>query len=107
MGRETLSWVETKGGTVEADIVILNLTMEMRLLMEILPFKPLQASPPRDGWGAFMVYAGVDTSAVKHLEGLHHQFVNDQPLGNGKPVFFSISPEWDKPVLQKIGEQLL
>ena len=58
--------------------------------------KTLQASPPRDGWGAFMVYAGVDTSAVKHLEGLHHQLVNDQPLGNGNSIFLSISPEWDK-----------
>ena len=92
--------VETKRGErFEADIIILNLTMgNAAKLMANSSFdsKTLQASPPRDGWGAFMVYAGVDTSAVKHLEGLHHQLVNDQPLGNGNSIFLSISPEWDK-----------
>ena len=69
--------------------------------------KTLQASPPKDGWGAFMVYAGVDTSAVKHLEGLHHQFVNDQPLGNGNSIFSPSLLNGIKPVLRKIEEQLL
>ena len=43
-----------------------------------------------------MVYTGIDSSAVKGLEGLHHQLVKKQPLGNGNSVFLSISPEWDK-----------
>ncbi|MDP6091262.1 MAG: NAD(P)/FAD-dependent oxidoreductase [SAR324 cluster bacterium] len=91
---------ETKRGErFEADVIIVNLTREnASKLMEKSPYhqKFVSSAPPRDGWGAFMVYTGIDSSAVKNLEGLHHQLVKKQPLGNGNSVFLSISPEWDK-----------
>ena len=93
----------------EADIIILNLTMgNAAKLMADSSFrsKTLQASPPRvvgeHSWFTQGGYFCGETS-----EGLHHQLVNDQPLGNGNSIFLSISPEWDKTRAPKIEEQLL
>jgi phytoene dehydrogenase-like protein len=52
-------------------------------------------SRPKGVWGAFMVYAGLDGSAVADPFPLHHQVVLRQPFGNGNTVFLSLSPVWD------------
>jgi C-3',4' desaturase CrtD len=91
--------VETqRGGSYPADLVIANLTpWNLReLLEEDLP-APLKrlAGTPDAGWGAFVVYAGLDGSAVPAGFPLHHQVVAGRPLGEGNSVFLSLSPEWD------------
>ena len=48
------------------------------------------------GWGAFMVYAGVDGGAIPDHAPLHHQVIVREPLGEGNSVFVSVSPGWDK-----------
>jgi C-3',4' desaturase CrtD len=88
--------VETKRGkSFPADRVIANLT----------PWNVTQLlgenGPPRlpasfDGWGAFMVYVGLDGAAVPAEFPLHHQVIAREPLAEGNTVFLSLSPGWDK-----------
>jgi C-3',4' desaturase CrtD len=91
--------VETKRSMYfPADIVIINLPPwnVARLLGEHAPSK-LRALPaqPRNGWGAFMLYVGLDGGAVPEEHPLHHQVVRREPMGNGNTVFLSLSPTWD------------
>jgi len=92
--------VETKKGlSFPADIVIANLPEWniAPLLGEAAP-RRLRNLPPRpaSGWGAFILYLGIDGSAVPHGLALHHQVVTGSPLAEGNSVFLSISPSWDK-----------
>jgi phytoene dehydrogenase-like protein len=84
---------------VPADLVIINLPPWniVKLLEGDLPGR-LQKLPPKPEklWGAFMVYAGVDGSAVPPSMPLHHQIVVREPFGNGNTVFLSLSPAWDE-----------
>ena len=91
--------VETKrGGTFPADLVVANLPPWnlASLLGDAAPSK-LRALPeqPEDGWGAFMVYVGLDTSTLPPDGVLHHQVVVREPLAEGNSVFLSLSPAWD------------
>lgn len=90
--------VETRRGqTFPAGLVIANLPPWN--LARLLPNPPrlLLRLPPRPGpgWGAFVVYAGLDGAAVPAGFPLHHQVIAGQPLGEGHSVFLSLSPEWD------------
>lgn len=51
---------------------------------------------PKTGWGAFMVYVGLDETALPDNFPLHHQVILGRPLGEGKTVFLSLSPGWDR-----------
>jgi len=91
--------VETgRGDTFPADLIIANLPPWniARLLGDQAP-RRLRNLPPRpqDGWGAFMVYAGIDGSAVPADFPLHHQVIAREPVGEGNTVFLSLSPDWD------------
>ncbi len=91
--------VETKrGDSYPADLVVVNLPPWniAQLLGEAAPGK-LRRLPPRpvDGWGAFMVYMGLDAAAAPPDTLLHHQVVVQEPLGEGNSVFLSLSPDWD------------
>ena len=91
--------VETlKGETLLAELVIANLTpwnIAAILGEQSLPrFRRVTSHPPR-GWGAFVVYIGLDGSAISNDFPLHHQVVSRRPLGEGNSVFLSISPVWD------------
>lgn len=93
------SIVETKrGGSFSADLVIANLTPwdVMDLFNNDLP-APLRRLPaqPLDGWGAFMVYVGLDGAIIPPDFPLHHQIILGRPLGEGNSVFASLSPAWD------------
>lgn len=91
--------VETKrGSSFPADLVIANLTPwnaadlfdgDLPASLRRLP------SRPSDGWGAFVVYVGLDGAAVPQDHPLHHQVLMRRPLGNGNSLFASLSPEWD------------
>ncbi len=84
--------------TFQADRLIINLPPAniARLLDEPLPGK-LRALPkhPQDGWGAFMVYVGLDQSILPAGFPLHHQVIAAEPLAEGNSIFISISPSWD------------
>jgi C-3',4' desaturase CrtD len=92
--------VETKKGmSFPADVVIANLPPwnVARLLGEHAPRKLRTLPPrPRNVWGAFMLYVGLDGGVVPADFPLHHQVVLREPMGNGNTVFLSLSPVWDE-----------
>ena len=69
--------------TFPADIVIANLPPwnMAQLLGDDAPSK-LHSLPatPKDGWGAFMVYAGIDDAVVPKDFPLHHQVMVREPM---------------------------
>jgi phytoene dehydrogenase-like protein len=92
--------VEIAGGvSVPADVVIANLPPwnVARLLGDQAPARLRRLSPkPEAGWGAFMLYLGVEGAAVPADLPLHHQVVAGGPLVPGNTVFVSLSPAWDQ-----------
>ncbi|MCB0130141.1 MAG: FAD-dependent oxidoreductase, partial [Caldilineaceae bacterium] len=91
--------VETKKGeSFPADLVVANLPPWnlAKLLGDALPPR-LQDLPaqPKDGWGAFMAYVGIDEDIVAPDAPLHHQVIVREPLGETNTVFLSLSPAWD------------
>ncbi|MBN2550875.1 MAG: FAD-dependent oxidoreductase [Anaerolineales bacterium] len=91
--------IETRrGDTYPADLVVFNLPPWniARLLADQAPsrLRRLPDAPPR-GWGAFMVYLGLDASALPADFPLHHQVILGDKMGEGSTVFLSLSPEWD------------
>ena len=88
-----------RGETMEADLLIANLPPWniARLLGDAAPSR-LRSLPnaPQDGWGAVMVYAGVDSRLIPDDLPLHQQIVAGEPMGEGNTVFLSFSPEWDQ-----------
>jgi C-3',4' desaturase CrtD len=85
--------------TFPADLVIANLPPWniAGLLGEVTPPRLRHLPPkPRDGWGAFTVYVGLDGAAVPADFPLHHQVVVREPLTEGNTVFLSLSPAWDQ-----------
>ncbi len=91
--------VETKRGeNFAADVVVANLPPWniARLLGDQAPPK-LRRLPrqPLNGWGAFMVYLGVDESVLPSAFPLHHQVITQSVPGEGYSVFLSLSPAWD------------
>lgn len=87
-----------RGEGLSTDFVIFNLPpWNIRnLLQPPLPgsLHRLSLRPDR-GWGAFMVYIGVDSSAIPVDFPLHHQIILGRPLAEGNSIFLSISPGWD------------
>jgi phytoene dehydrogenase-like protein len=87
-----------RGGSIPADIVIANLTpwnIKELLGSQAPPvLKSLPEMPP-DGWGAFMVYAGIDSQVLPKDLPLHTQVLRGWPFGEGNSIFLSISPGWD------------
>ena len=91
--------VETqRGRRFAAGRVIANLPPWniARLMGDDAP-APLCSLPeqPVDGWGAFMLYVGLDDSAIPANQPLHQQILVREPLGEGNSVFLSLSPAWD------------
>lgn len=91
--------VETKrAGSFPADLVIANLTpWNLAELLDCDLPGPLHRLPsrPADGWGAFVVYVGLDGAIIPPDFPLHHQIILRRPLGEGNSVFASFSPAWD------------
>ena len=88
-----------KKETFYANIVIFNLPPWniSKILIKPIPDRLKHLSKtPGDGWGAFMIYAGIEQSIVPHEYPLHHQVIIKEPLGEGNSIFLSLSPAWDK-----------
>jgi C-3',4' desaturase CrtD len=87
-----------RGVSYPADMLISNLTPwdTAALFKEAVPARLARLpARPHDGWGAFVVYAGLDASLLPPDLELHHQVVVRRPLGEGNTVFASLSPAWD------------
>ncbi len=83
-----------------ADFVIANLTPGSlaNLLGESSPsYLHDETTRSRSGWGAFVLYLGVDSAKLPADLADHHQIVTNMngPLGEGNSVFVSFSPAWD------------
>ncbi|MBX3013585.1 MAG: FAD-dependent oxidoreductase [Caldilineaceae bacterium] len=88
-----------RGATFPAELIIANLPPWnlARLLGDAAPAAIQRiATQPPTGWGAFMVYAGVDASAIPPDFPLHHQVIGREPMGETNTVFLSLSPGWDQ-----------
>lgn len=91
--------VATKRGSFPADLVVANLTpwnIAQITKDQVLPSLRNLPDTPRDGWGAFMLYLGVDQAVIPAGFALHHQVIQKTPLGEGNSIFISISPDWDQ-----------
>lgn len=92
--------VETrKGESYEADLVIANLTPSNIRGLLVKNADGLYKKFPEEpiaGWGAFMVYVGLDGSVLPQDFPSHHQVIKREPLGEGRSIFLSISPAWDE-----------
>lgn len=85
----------TRRDSFYADLVIFNLTSWeiVPLLGEDTPARLRHIPPmPDDGWGAFMVYIGLDEAFLSDKDALHHQVIVIEPFGEGNTLFMSISP---------------
>lgn len=85
---------------IPADFVIANLTPWSldTLLGAASPARLRREVARRDlGWGAFVLYLGVNTNRLPQGLADHHQIVTemDGPLGEGRSIFVSMSPAWD------------
>lgn len=90
--------VHTQKESFRADQVIFNLTPpDIYRVLDADIRTSIGSTPkaPKDAWGAYMLYLGVDHNAVKGLEPNHHQIVGPGSLSEAGSVFVSISPEWD------------
>ncbi len=90
--------VETKRDqTFPADLVIANLTPWNLAEIQDVKSPALRRLPARpvDGWGAFVVYVGLDGVLIPPDYPVHHQVITGRPLGEGNSVFASLSPDWD------------
>lgn len=88
-----------RNGAYPADIVVANLPPWniARLTGEDAPDRLRGiGQQPDTGWGAFMVYVGLDASVLPDHFPLHHQVIVGRPLGEGRTVFLSLSPNWDQ-----------
>ena len=91
--------VETKRRrSFPGDLIIANLPpWNIAKLVEDNAPSRLQNLPPKpkDGWGAFMAYIGLNQSVIPPNFPLHHQVVIQEPLAEGNSIFLSLSPDWD------------
>lgn len=97
-GRPTAVQTKRHGG-FPADAVIANLPPWniARLTGQDTPARLRGiGQQPSKGWGAFMVYVGLEDSALPENFPLHHQVILGRPLGEGRSVFLSLSPGWDR-----------
>jgi C-3',4' desaturase CrtD len=87
--------VTDKGAEWDAATVLFNLPPwdAAALLGEDAPAGIASAQLPADGWGAFMVYVGIDDRILPADAPLplHYQLLAGRPLGEGNSVFLSLS----------------
>ena len=88
------------GKSLDCDFVIANVTPWSldALLGEDSPGRLRREVRRRaPGWGAFVLYLGVDAGKLPaNLSGQHQIITSmDGPLGEGRSIFVSMSPEWD------------
>jgi C-3',4' desaturase CrtD len=87
--------INTKDKCFYTDKVIFNTTPwnVEKLLSDNMP-KAItsRTNTPPEGWGAFMLYLGVDKTFFRNHISLHHQIITGEDLAEGNSLFLSISP---------------
>lgn len=81
-----------------ADRVIFNLPPWniAKILSGEMPVRLARLSEtPQSGWGAFVLYIGLDGTKLPKDLPLHHQVIAGEPLAEGNSIFMSLSPGWD------------
>lgn len=89
-----------EGPYVACDVAVANMTpwsldallddnSPARLRREVARRQP--------GWGAFVLYLGVEDGRLPRDLPDHHQIITEMagPLGEGRSIFVSLSPRWD------------
>lgn len=90
------SGVHTQQGEYfPADLIIANLPLDNIRALCRSDSISTQPPAPEQGWGAFMLYLGLDESILPADFPLHHQIIQNNQVGEGNTVFLSISPAWD------------
>lgn len=87
-----------RGVTYHASAVIFNLPpWNIKALLGEAAPRRLRQLPeqPTEGWGAFVVYAGLPSDLIPVGFPLHQQIILREPLGEGNSIFLSVSPTWD------------
>ncbi len=89
-----------KSVILPADLIVANLTPWSldRVLGSDSPGQLRREVARRDpGWGAFVLHLAVKSHELPPGLSDHHQIVTSMqgPLGEGRSVFVSLSPEWD------------
>lgn len=87
-----------RGATFPADQILFNLPPwnSRALLGDAAPAALVRrTAQPVNGWGAFVLYLGVEERALPGDGPLHHQVLRGEPLGEGNSVFISVSPADD------------
>ena len=87
-----------RDASFHADQVILNLPpWNIRTLLgDAAPASLVRrTAQPVQGWGAFVLYLGVEGHALPAAGPLHHQVIHAEPLGEGNSVFISLSAATD------------
>jgi C-3',4' desaturase CrtD len=89
------------GEELRARHIIANLTLwDLQRLLGAAAPPVLKRSIKRtpEGWGAGMLYLGVDEAAFPAHFAEHHQIYHcyDQPMGEGNTVFLSLHPAFDR-----------
>jgi C-3',4' desaturase CrtD len=88
--------VTRRGQTYPARIVISNLPpWDTVRLISGGEFPTKLEIYPKDGWGAFILYLGVDGALIPPDFPLHNQVIIGQPMGEGNTIFLSASPSWE------------
>lgn len=83
-----------------ADFVVANLTpwsLDHLLGDDSPPRLQREVQGREFGWGAFVLHLGVQSNILPSDIADHHQIITTMqgPLGEGRSIFVSISPEWD------------
>ncbi len=82
------------------DFVVANLTPWSldQLLVDDSPANLRRETRRRAvGWGAFVLHVGLQANQLPQVIADHHQIITTMtgPLGEGRSIFVSMSPEWD------------
>jgi phytoene dehydrogenase-like protein len=82
--------IHTKRGEIyPANVLIFNQTpWNIARLMDAPTSRRIRnlSGAPETGWGAFMVYVGLDQKAVPENFPLHHQVIQSHSLGEGNSI---------------------
>ena len=94
MRNQKMVAIETNDGKqIFADAVIFNLPPHdaAKILGDSAPMSLRHAAVPDDGWGAFILYLGLDNRIVPQNFPLHHQVIVREPMSEGNTAFLSSS----------------
>lgn len=95
LSNSQISLVSKHGERFFGDMLVVNLPRENIVALMNPDADPANIRSPDQGWGAFMIYAGIKSSDIDERASLHHQVLSRRPFAEGNSLFLSISPADD------------